>query len=67
MSGDEENRAVGHKTYVRPVVSKHKAASLVTGSGCGGCGQYVSTSGGLYNYGCDGIYTSSIGGFCYYH
>jgi hypothetical protein len=37
-------RAASVKTYVRPIVSKHEAASLLVGSGCG-CGYYISSTG----------------------
>jgi len=48
---DKEPRSLeapAKKTYVRPEVTKHAAASVIVGSGCG---SYVSqTSGGAYYY-----------------
>lgn len=49
-----KTQASDRKTYVKPTVTKHTAASLVVGSGCS-CGNYSSSSGsgGLVS--------------CYYH
>ena len=41
-----KNQSADGKPYVKPTVTRHTAASLVVGSGCGSCGQYVSASGG---------------------
>jgi len=44
-------KTLGKKTYVRPEVTKHTAASVAVGSG--GCGYYVSEycgSPGTYYY-----------------
>jgi len=45
-----EAKAMDPKAYVKPSVTKHEAASLLVGSGCG-CGYYISTVGsGNYYY-----------------
>jgi hypothetical protein len=47
---DTEAKAADPKAYVKPTVTKHEAASLLVGSGCG-CGYYISSiGGGAYYY-----------------
>ena len=41
---DTEAKAADPKAYVKPTVTKHEAASLLVGSGCG-CGYYISSTG----------------------
>ncbi len=38
------------KVYVKPVVEKHKAVSLISGSGGGGCNYYSSRAEGSIYY-----------------
>jgi hypothetical protein len=66
MEGEDIKTGTGDlKTYVKPTVTKHMAASLVVGSGCGSCGTYVASNGNSQP--CVAGLVTNVNTYCYYH
>ena len=63
-SQSDKKRATSVKTYVKPTVARHEAATMLVGSnGACECGYYVSVVGSA----CDARARPETTGYCYYN